>query len=145
MLVSQGQLSVSRELVYVEKSTSFVDVSNGDTFSLLDNHLTIDQGVLHFTDVPNDGDTIYVQPSDNISKSLKFVIDHGDIAASSSFEINRNLDNIGEGSLSATKNSAGNSANLVDIKDIFNNDLNPVAQSFRSKVIASTIHQKWTN
>ena len=141
VLVSQGQLSVSRELVYVEKSTSFVDVSNGDTFSLLDNHLTIDQGVLHFTDVPNDGDTIYVQPSDNISKSLKFVIDHpGDIAASSSFEINRNLDNIGEGSLSATKKSAGNSANLVDIKDIFNNDLNPVtAQSFRSKVIASTI------
>ena len=141
VLVSQGQLSVSRELVYVEKSTSFVDVSNGDTFSLLDNHLTLDQGVLHLTDVPNDGDTIYVQPLDNISKSLKFVIDHpGDIAASSSFEINRNLDNIGEGSLSATKKSAGNSANLVDINDILNNDLNPAtAQSFRSTLIASTI------
>ena len=121
--------------------TSFVDISNGDTFDLLDNQITIDQGVLQFSDVPYDGDTIYLQPSDNISKSLKFVIDHPeDIAASSSFEINKNLDNVGEGSLSATKKPAGNSANLVEISDIFDNDLNPVtAQSFRSNVTASTI------
>ena len=63
-----------------------------------------------------------------------------DIAASSSFEINYNLDNVGEGNLSATKKPVKNSANLVEISDIFNNDLNPVtAQSFRSNVTASTI------
>ena len=141
VFVSQGKLSVARELVYVEKSSSFVDFSNGDTFSLMDNQLAVDQGVLQFSDLPYDGDTIYVQPLDNISKSLKFVIDHPEnIAASSSFKINKNLDNVGGGSLSATKKSAGNSADLIEINNIFNNDLNPsAAQSFRSTVIASKI------
>ena len=129
----------------MKKSGSFIDFSNGDTFDLLNNQITIDQGVLQFSDLPHDGDTIYLQPSNNISKSLKFVIEHPqDIAASSSFEINKNLDNVGVGSLSATKKSAGNSANLVEISDIFNNDLNPAtAQSFRSNLTASTVRQKW--
>ena len=141
VFVSQGKLSVSRELVYVEKSSSFVDFSNGESFSLMDNQLAVDQGVLQFSDLPHDGDTIYVQPSDNISKSLTFVIDRPEnIAASSSFIINKNLDNVGAGSLSATKKSAGNSADLIEINDIFNNDLNPAAaQSFRSNVTASKI------
>jgi len=141
VFVSDGKLNVTRELVYVEKSGSFVDISNGDTFDLLNNQITIDQGVLQFSDLPHDGDTIYLQPSDNISKSLKFVIEHPqDIAASSSFEINKNLDNVGAGSLYATKKPAGDLANLVEITDIFNNDLNPAtAQSFRSNVTASTI------
>ena len=141
VFVSNGKLNVTRELVYVEKSASFVDISNGDTFNLLNNKISIDQGVLQFSDVPHDGDTIYLQPSDNISKSLKFVIEHPeDIAASSSFEINKNLDNVGGGNLSATKKPAGNSANLVEVGNIFNNDLNPVtAQSFRSNVTASII------
>jgi flagellar hook-associated protein 1 FlgK len=141
VFVSQGQLSVTRELVYVEKSTSFVDFSNGDTFRLMDNQLVVDQGVLQFSDLPHDGDTIYLQPSDNISKSLKFVIDKPEnIAASSSFQINKNLDNVGDGSLSATRKSAVNSVDLIEINNIFNNDLNPAtAQSFRSNVIASKI------
>jgi flagellar hook-associated protein 1 FlgK len=141
VFVSNGKLNVTRELVYVEKSASFVDISNGDTFDLLNNQITVGQGVLKFSDLPNDGDTIYLQPSDNISKSLKFLIEHPqDIAASSSFEINKNLENVGAGSLSATKKPVRNSANLVEISDIFNNDLNPVtAQSFRSNVTASTI------
>ena len=141
VFVSNGKLNVTRELVYVEKSASFVDISNGDTFDLMNNQITIGQGVLKFSDLPNDGDTIYLQPSDNISKSLKFLIEHPqDIAASSSFEINKNLENVGTGSLSATKKPVKNSANLVEISDIFNNDLNPVtAQSFRSNVTASTI------
>ncbi|ERL96871.1 flagellar hook-associated protein FlgK [Rhodobacteraceae bacterium HIMB11] len=144
VFVSNGKLSVTRELVYVEKLASFVDISNGDTFDLLNNQITIDQGVLQFSDVPYDGDTIYLEPLDNISKSLKFVIEHPqDIAASSSFEVNNNLDNSGEGNLYATKKPAGKSANLVEISDIFNNDLNPVAaQSFRSNVTASTIPPK---
>ena len=141
VFVSNGKLNVTRELVYVEKSASFVDISSGDTFDLLNNQITVGQGVLKFSDLPNDGDTIYLQPSDNISKSLKFLIEHPqDIAASSSFEINKNLENVGAGSLSATKTPVRNSANLIEISDIFNNDLNPVtAQSFRSNVTASTI------
>lgn len=141
VFVSQGKVTVTRELVYVQKSNSFIDISNGDMFSLADNQVVVDQGVLQFSDVPYDGDMIYLQPADNISKSLKFEIDHPeDIAASSSFIIDKNLDNVGEGSLFATKKAAGNLANLVEISDIFKNDMNPVtAQSFRSNLIAATI------
>ena len=141
VLVSQGKLNIARELVFDEKSTSFIDIANGDTFSLTDNQVAVDQGILKFSDVPHDGDTIYLQPLDNVSKSLKFVINRPeDIAASSSFLISRNLDNVGEGVLSGSKKSAANSLNLIEINDIFNNDLNPAtAQSFRSKVVASMI------
>lgn len=108
VFVSQGKVTVTRELVYVQKSNSFIDISNGDMFSLADNQVVVDQGVLQFSDVPYDGDMIYLQPADNISKSLKFEIDHPeDIAASSSFIIDKNLDNVGEGSLFATKKSSG--------------------------------------
>ena len=141
VFVSQGKLTVARELVYVQKSNSFIDISNGDTFSLADNQVVVDQGILQFSDVPYDGDTIYLKPSDNISKSLKFVIDHPeDIAASSSFIIDKNLENVGTASLSASKNSVSNLANINAINEIFNNDLNPAnGLSFRSNLTASIV------
>ena len=137
----QGELSGTRELIYKEHTAGFVDVSNGDEFRLTDLSLTVDHSVLKFSDVPHDGDTIYVRPLDNVAKSLNFVVNRPeDIAASSSFQINKSLHNIGEGSLSATQKSVVNSTSLIAINDIFHNDLNPAtAQSFRSSLAASVI------
>ena len=141
VVLSQGNPNIARELVYIEKDAGFIDVSNGDIFSLTDLKLKVDDSVLKLSDVPDDGDKIYLRPLDSIAKSMEFMVDRPeDLAASTSFQINNSLDNIGEGNLSATKKSVENSVNLTEINDIFLNDLNSAtAQSFRSSVTAAVI------
>ena len=74
-----------------------LDVSNGDIFSLTDLKLEVDDSVLKLSDVPDDGDKIYLRPLDSIAKSLEFMVDRPeDLAASTSFQINNSLDNIGK-------------------------------------------------